>query len=107
MVTATQSAHKRELGACWGNPADHGLARVLDTEKRSSRACQFEQALGERIVGQEEAVQALVDLYQAFSAGLHSPGPPVGNVLFLRPTGSAKTRTSEPPAEISLGDSVA
>ena len=28
MVTATQSAHKRELGECWGKPADHGLAGV-------------------------------------------------------------------------------
>jgi ATP-dependent Clp protease ATP-binding subunit ClpB len=105
MVTATQSANTRELGGCWGKPADHGLARVLDTEKRSSRACQFEQALRERIVGQEEAVQALVDLYQVFSAGLHSPGRPVGNLLFLGPTGSGKTRTVEAAAEILFGDS--
>jgi ATP-dependent Clp protease ATP-binding subunit ClpB len=105
MVTATQSANTRELGGCWGKPADHGLARVLDTEKRSSRACQFEQELRERIVGQEEAVQALVDLYQVFSAGLHSPGRPVGNLLFLGPTGSGKTRTVEAAAEILFGDS--
>jgi hypothetical protein len=42
MVTATQSAHKRELGARLGKRADHGLSGVLDTEKRSSTACQFE-----------------------------------------------------------------
>jgi ATP-dependent Clp protease ATP-binding subunit ClpB len=105
MVTATKSAHKRELGAHLGNGTDHRLPRVLDTEKRSSTACRFEQALRERIVGQEEAVQALVDLYQVFSAGLHSPGRPVGNLLFLGPTGSGKTRTVEAAAEILFGDS--
>ena len=73
MVTAKQSAHKRDLGASWGKPADHGLSGVLDAEKRSSTACQFERALRERVVGQDQAVQALVDLYQMFCAGLQSP----------------------------------
>jgi hypothetical protein len=53
MVTATKSAHKRELGAHLGNGTGHGLPRVLDTEKRSSKACRFEQALQERIVGRK------------------------------------------------------
>jgi hypothetical protein len=38
-----------------------------------------------KIVGQDEAVQAVVDLYQVFRAGLNSPGRPVGNLLFLGP----------------------
>src|ERR1700752_725005 len=105
MVTATQSAHKRELGACWGSPADHGLTGVLDTEKRSSIACQFERALREKVVGQEQAVEALVDLYQMFCAGLQSPSRPIGNLLFLGPTGSGKTRIVEAAAEILFGDS--
>jgi ATP-dependent Clp protease ATP-binding subunit ClpB len=89
MVTATQTAHRKEL----------------DARKRSSAACNFEEALRDRIVGQDEAVQALVDLYQVFCAGLHSPGRPVGNLLFLGPTGSGKTRTVEAAAEILFGDS--
>ena len=89
MMTATQSAHRKQL----------------DAKKRSSTACHFEEALREKIVGQEEAVQALVDLYQVFCAGLHSPGRPVGNLLFLGPTGSGKTRTVEAAAEILFGDS--
>jgi ATP-dependent Clp protease ATP-binding subunit ClpB len=40
-----------------------------------------------------------------FCAGLHSPGHPVGNLLFLGPTGSGKTRTVEAAAEILFGDS--
>jgi ATP-dependent Clp protease ATP-binding subunit ClpB len=46
----------------------------------------------------------LVDLYQVFCAGLNSPGRPVGNLLFLGPTGSGKTRIVEAAAEILFGD---
>jgi len=105
MVTATQSAKKRELGACWGNPAGHGLNGVLDPEKLSSTACQFERALREKVVGQDQAVEAMVDLYQMFCAGLQSPSRPIGNLLFLGPTGSGKTRIVEAAAEILFGDS--
>jgi len=49
-------------------------------------------------------VQSLVDLYQVFCAGLNSPGRPVGNLLFLGPTGSGKTRIVEAAAEILFGD---
>jgi ATP-dependent Clp protease ATP-binding subunit ClpB len=89
MVTATQSAYREEL----------------DPRKRSSTSRQFEEALLQRIVGQEEAVQALVELYQVFCAGLHTPARPVGNLLFLGPTGSGKTRIVEAAAEILFGNS--
>src|SRR6202035_3007193 len=82
MVTATQSVHMTELGGCWEKPADRGLAGVLDTERLSSTACQFERALRERIVGQDQAVEALVDLYQMFCAGLQSPSRPIGTCCF-------------------------
>src|SRR5712664_4534782 len=83
MATATQSTHKKERGPHLGKGADQGLSRFLDAEKRSATACQFEHAMREKIAGQDEAVQALVDIYQVFCAGLHSPGRPVGNLLFL------------------------
>src|SRR6202166_1245985 len=89
MATATQSAHNKEL----------------DPQKRSSASRHFEEELRQRVIGQSEAVQALVDLYQVFCAGLHSAGRPVGNLLFLGPTGSGKTRTVEAAAEILFGDS--
>src|SRR5713101_747149 len=105
MMTATQSAHERKLSARLRKAADQGLSAALDAKKRSSTACHFEEALRTKIVGQDEAVQALVDIYQVFCAGLHSPGRPVGNLLFLGPTGSGKTRTVEAAAEILFGDS--
>jgi ATP-dependent Clp protease ATP-binding subunit ClpB len=89
MATATKSAQRKEL----------------DPRKRSSASRRFEDALREKIVGQDEAVQALVELYQVFCAGLHAPGRPVGNLLFLGPTGSGKTRIVEAAAEILFGDS--
>ncbi|HKW34082.1 MAG TPA: AAA family ATPase [Candidatus Acidoferrum sp.] len=76
----------------------------LDPNKRSADTIDFQSALGAKIVGQEEALQALVDLYQVFRAGLNSPGRPVGNLLFLGPTGSGKTRIVEAAAEILFGD---
>jgi len=72
---------------------------------RSSTSRHFEDALRQKIVGQDEAVQALVELHQVFCAGLRSPGRPVGNLLFLGPTGSGKTRIVEAAAEILFGDS--
>jgi ATP-dependent Clp protease ATP-binding subunit ClpA len=76
----------------------------LDPNKRSTDTIDFQTALRGKIVGQEEGVQALVDLYQVFRAGLNSPGRPVGNLLFLGPTGSGKTRIVEAASEILFGD---
>jgi ATP-dependent Clp protease ATP-binding subunit ClpB len=76
----------------------------LDPERRSTQTMEFQASLRSKIVGQEEGVQALVDLYQVFCAGLNSPGRPVGNLLFLGPTGSGKTRIVEAAAEVLFGD---
>jgi ATP-dependent Clp protease ATP-binding subunit ClpA len=51
------------------------------------------------IIGQDEAVEQIVNIYQMFTTGLSAPGRPVGNFLFLGPTGSGKTRTVEATAE--------
>jgi len=76
----------------------------LDPNKRSVQTVDFQTALRSKIVGQAEGVQALVDLYQVFCAGLNPPGRPVGNLLFLGPTGSGKTRMVEAAAQILFGD---
>src|SRR6202051_1867977 len=76
----------------------------LDPSQRSTDTLEFQTALRAKIVGQDEGVEAVVDLYQVFCAGLSSPGRPVGNLLFLGPTGSGKTRIVEAAAEILFGD---
>jgi len=78
--------------------------RLLDPNRRSFESRNFEAGLRRKIVGQDEAVQAVVDLYQVFRAGLNSPGRPVGNLLFLGPTGAGKTRVVEATAEVLFGD---
>jgi ATP-dependent Clp protease ATP-binding subunit ClpB len=75
----------------------------LDPNIRSAETIEFQKALRSKIVGQDEGVQALVELFQVFTAGLNSPGRPVGNLLFLGPTGSGKTRLVEAAAEILFG----
>src|SRR5574337_162857 len=79
-------------------------AQQLDPRRRSREAEEFEAGLRRRIVGQEEGVRAVVDLYQVFCAGMNSAGRPVGNLLLLGPTGSGKTRIVEAAAEILFGD---
>jgi ATP-dependent Clp protease ATP-binding subunit ClpA len=79
-------------------------ALQLDPSQRSVESRDFEAGLRRKIVGQDEAVQAVVDLYQVFRAGLNSPGRPVGNLLFLGPTGAGKTRIVEATAEVLFGD---
>jgi ATP-dependent Clp protease ATP-binding subunit ClpB len=88
-------------GTCYMRPA---VRQQLNPSIRSNDTRDFEGSLRAKIVGQEEGVQSLVDLYQVFCAGLNSPGRPVGNLLFLGPTGSGKTRIVEAAAEILFGD---
>jgi len=77
---------------------------ILDPHRRNAASCHFEEALKQQIVGQDDSVRALAELYQVFCAGLNAPGRPVGNLLFLGPTGVGKTRVVEAAAEILFGD---
>ncbi len=81
-----------------------GLSTTLDPNRRSTDAREFENALRRKIVGQDQAVDKVVEIYQMFLAGLNPPGRPVGNLLFLGPTGSGKTRVVESMAESLFGD---
>src|SRR5438874_11346728 len=81
-----------------------GLNTALDPTRRGSEAEEFERNLRRRIVGQDAAVEKVVEIYQMFLAGLNPPGRPVGNLLFLGPTGSGKTRVVESVAEALFGD---
>jgi ATP-dependent Clp protease ATP-binding subunit ClpB len=78
--------------------------KKLDPALRSVESQEFEYKLKNRVVGQEEALRALIDLYQVFCTGMCSTGHPVGNLLFLGPTGSGKTHLVEAAAEVLFGD---
>ncbi len=75
------------------------LRKVLDPSRTGKDAESLERTLMKLIIGQDEAVEQIVNIYQMFTTGLSAPGRPVGNFLFLGPTGSGKTRTVEATAE--------
>jgi ATP-dependent Clp protease ATP-binding subunit ClpA len=81
------------------------LRKQLDPMQTGIEAEKLESDLRKRIVGQEEAIEQIVSIYQTYLAGMSSPGRPIGNLLFLGPTGSGKTRMVEATAESLAGDS--
>jgi ATP-dependent Clp protease ATP-binding subunit ClpA len=75
------------------------LNMKLDPTKTGREAEHLEQALRRSIVGQDEAIQQIVNIFQMHLTGMSAPGRPIGNFLFLGPTGSGKTRIVEATAE--------
>ena len=74
------------------------VRQQLDPSIRSNDTRDFHSSLHAKIVGQEEGVQSLVDMFQVFCAGLNSPGRPVGNLLFLgRPAPGKRGLWKQPP----------
>src|SRR5213592_4386351 len=80
------------------------LHKLLDPMQTGPEAGKLDSDLRKRIVGQDDAIQQIVNIYQTHLAGMSSPGRPIGNLLFLGPTGSGKTRLVEATAESLVGD---
>jgi len=83
------------------------MARVnkrLDPAQTGFEAGKLESDLRKRVIGQDEAIEQIINIYQTDLVGMSSPGRPIGTFLFLGPTGSGKTRTVEATAESLLGD---
>jgi ATP-dependent Clp protease ATP-binding subunit ClpB len=82
--------------------AQKTMARVnvpLDPTRTGRDAEVLEGSLRRMIVGQDEAIQQIVNIYQMHLTGMSPAGRPIGNFLFLGPTGSGKTRIVEATAE--------
>jgi len=75
------------------------MSVILDPVQTGSEAKSLEAELRALVVGQDEAIEQIVNIYQTYLTGLSSPGRPIGNFLFLGPTGSGKTRIVEATAE--------
>src|SRR5689334_3435224 len=80
------------------------LNKKLDPTQTGQDAEKLYTDLHKRIVGQNEAIDHIVNIYQMYLAGMNGPGRPIGNFLFLGPTGSGKTRLVEATAESLVGD---
>ncbi len=77
---------------------------LLDPERKSPRAAEFEDKLTSWIVGQERAVRRMSGLFQIYLAGMNNPSRPIGTMLFLGPTGSGKTRVVEAASEVLFNE---
>src|SRR5260370_17310605 len=80
---------------------------LLDPTKTGRQAEDLENQLRHLVVGQDEAIHQIVRVYQTHLAGLSPAGRPIGNFLFLGPTGSGKTRVVEAKAESLLKNPLA
>src|SRR5450432_4047167 len=78
------------------------LNTALDPSKTGREAMSLESNLRRMIIGQDEAIEQIVNIYQMNLTGMNAPGRPIGNFLFLGPTGSGKTRLVEATAESLL-----
>src|SRR6478672_18719 len=92
------------LGLERGGVSMSRIHKQLDPTQTGFEAEKLFADLHKRIIGQDEAIDQIVNIYQMYLAGMASPGRPVGNFLFLGPTGSGKTRMVEATAESLVGD---
>jgi ATP-dependent Clp protease ATP-binding subunit ClpA len=76
----------------------------LDATVTGTKAKDLETRLHRLVIGQREAVHEIVRTYQTYLAGLSPEGRPIGNFLFLGPTGTGKTRAVEATAEALVGN---
>ena len=73
------------------------------TERESARLLRLEKELHKRVIGQEDAVQAVSRAIRRGRVGLQNPDRPIGSFLFLGPTGVGKTELSKALAEVMFG----
>ena len=91
-----------EIVAAWtGIP----VARLLEGE--TAKLIQMEDRLHERVVGQDEAIEAVADAVRRARAGLKDPRRPIGSFLFLGPTGVGKTELARALAQFLFDDETA
>ncbi|HWQ61855.1 MAG TPA: AAA family ATPase, partial [Negativicutes bacterium] len=73
-------------------------------EEESERLLKLEEVLHQRVVGQNEAVQAVARAVRRARSGLKDPKRPIGSFIFLGPTGVGKTELARALAEALFGD---
>ena len=105
---------KKSLSTNRGSVGAEDIAKVVAgwtgipvtrlTEDESMRMLRLEETLHKRVVGQDEAVTAVVKAIRRSRVGLKDPKRPIGSFLFLGPTGVGKTELCKTLAETMFGD---
>jgi ATP-dependent Clp protease ATP-binding subunit ClpB len=78
------------------------VSRMLEGEMQ--KLITMEERLGQRVIGQEEALTAVANAVRRARAGLQDPNRPIGSFIFLGPTGVGKTETARALAEFLFDD---
>jgi ATP-dependent Clp protease ATP-binding subunit ClpB len=81
------------------------VEKMLEGERE--KLLRMEDSLRSRVVGQDEALEAVADAVRRARAGLHDPNRPIGSFLFLGPTGVGKTELTKALAEFMFQDDTA
>lgn len=97
MVTITDENIAEVVSSSTGIPAD----RINKTENEKLK--NLEKRLHERVIGQNEAVEAVSKAIKRGRVGIKDPNRPIGSFLFLGPTGVGKTELSKAVAECLFG----
>ncbi len=88
-----------EVVAMWtGIP----VSQMMETE--AEKLLQMEERLHERIIGQDEAIQAISDAIRRARSGLKDPNRPIGSFIFIGPSGVGKTELAKALAEFMFDD---
>ena len=98
-VTNITEENIAEVIASWT-----GIPAKKITEDENERLKNLEKTLHERVIGQNEAVEAVAKAIRRGRVGLKDPKRPIGSFLFLGPTGVGKTELSKALAESLFGD---
>ncbi|MCL4711890.1 MAG: AAA family ATPase, partial [Pseudorhodoplanes sp.] len=102
MEEAVTADHIAQVVSRWtGVPVD----RMLEGEK--DKLLRMEEQIGQRVVGQAEAVKAVSTAVRRARAGLQDPNRPIGSFMFLGPTGVGKTELTKALAEFLFDDEAA
>jgi ATP-dependent Clp protease ATP-binding subunit ClpB len=78
------------------------VSKMLEGEMQ--KLIKMEENLGHRVIGQNEALQAVANAVRRARAGLQDPNRPIGSFIFLGPTGVGKTETAKALAEFMFDD---
>ena len=78
------------------------VSKMLESEQQ--KLLQLEDRMHERVIGQEEAIEAVADAVRRARSGLQDPNRPIGSFIFLGPTGVGKTETAKALAQLLFDD---
>lgn len=97
-----ETVDKEDVAAVVSSWTGIPLKRMLETE--SEKLIRIEEVLGERVIGQEEAIKAVANALRRARAGLSDENRPLGSFMFLGPTGVGKTELARVLAEFMFND---